>query len=110
MLAVNQVVDPAEAVDGADIVYSDVWVSMGDKDSAERRKTFAPYRVDGALMERAPNAHFLHCLPPVAARRSLRTSSTDRDRRSGVRPRTDAYGAWKPALAVRHCRLNRGKE
>ena len=63
MLAVNQVVDPAEAVDGADIVYSDVWVSMGDKDSAERRKTFAPYRVDGALMERAPNAHFLHCLP-----------------------------------------------
>ena len=63
MLAVNQVVDPAEAMDGADIVYSDVWVSMGDEDSRERREAFAPYRVDAELMNRAPNAHFLHCLP-----------------------------------------------
>ena len=63
MLAVNQVVDPAEAMDGADIVYSDVWVSMGDEDSRERREVFAPYRVDADLMHRAPNAHFLHCLP-----------------------------------------------
>ena len=63
MLAVNQVVDPAEAVEGADIVYSDVWVSMGDKDSADRRKAFAPYRVNAGLMDKAPNAHFLHCLP-----------------------------------------------
>ena len=63
MLAVNQVVDPAEAVEGADIVYSDVWVSMGDEDSADRRKAFAPYRVNAGLMDKAPNAHFLHCLP-----------------------------------------------
>ena len=63
MLGVNQVIDPAEAVDGADIVYSDVWVSMGDKDSAERREIFAPYQVDADLMGKAPNAHFLHCLP-----------------------------------------------
>ena len=63
MLGVNQVIDPAEAVDGADIVYSDVWVSMGDEDSAERREIFAPYQVDADLMDRAPNAHFLHCLP-----------------------------------------------
>jgi ornithine carbamoyltransferase len=63
MLAVNQVVDPAEAMEGADIVYSDVWVSMGDEDSRERREVFAPYRVDADLMHRAPNAHFLHCLP-----------------------------------------------
>ena len=63
MLGVNQLVDPAEAIDSADIVYSDVWVSMGDKDSNERRELFEPYRVDSSLMEKAPNAHFLHCLP-----------------------------------------------
>ena len=63
MLAVNQVVDPAEAVEGADIIYSDVWVSMGEKDSEDRRKAFAPYQVNAALMGKAPNAHFLHCLP-----------------------------------------------
>jgi ornithine carbamoyltransferase len=63
MLGVNQLVDPAEAIDGADIVYSDVWVSMGDADSNERRELFAPYQVDSTLMGRAPEAHFLHCLP-----------------------------------------------
>ncbi|NUS99871.1 MAG: ornithine carbamoyltransferase [Sphingomonas sp.] len=63
MLGVNQVIDPAEAIDGADIVYSDVWVSMGDEDSAERREIFAPYQVDADLMAKAPGAHFLHCLP-----------------------------------------------
>jgi ornithine carbamoyltransferase len=63
MLAVNQVVDPLEAIEGADIVYSDVWVSMGDKDSRERREVFTPYRVDADLMAKAPDAHFLHCLP-----------------------------------------------
>ena len=63
MLAVNQVVDPAEALDGADIVYSDVWVSMGEEDSHERREVFAPYQVDAALMAKAPSAPFLHCLP-----------------------------------------------
>ena len=61
--AVRQVADPAEAVEGADIVYSDVWVSMGGDDSAERRAAFEPYQVDEALMALAPNAHFLHCLP-----------------------------------------------
>lgn len=62
-VAIKQVTDPAEAVEGADIVYSDVWVSMGDKDSAKRRKAFASYKVDAKLMARAPEAHFLHCLP-----------------------------------------------
>ena len=61
--SVTQLVDPIEAVDGADIVYADVWVSMGDEDSRERRQIFAPYKVDSALMEKTPNAHFLHCLP-----------------------------------------------
>jgi ornithine carbamoyltransferase len=60
---VKQVSDPAEAVEGADIVYTDVWVSMGDEDSEAKRAAFAPYQVDEALMDRAPKARFLHCLP-----------------------------------------------
>lgn len=60
---VKQVADPAEAVEGADIVYTDVWVSMGDEDSPERRQAFEPYQVNEALMNKAPNARFLHCLP-----------------------------------------------
>jgi ornithine carbamoyltransferase len=63
MPAVNQLIDPLEAVEGADIVYSDVWVSMGGKDSRERRELFAPYQASSDLMARAPNARFLHCLP-----------------------------------------------
>jgi ornithine carbamoyltransferase len=60
---VHQVTDPAEAVENADIVYADVWVSMGDEDSVERRAAFEPYQIDEALMSHAPNARFLHCLP-----------------------------------------------
>jgi ornithine carbamoyltransferase len=60
---VRQVNDPAEAVEGADIIYTDVWVSMGDEDTPERRSAFAPYQVSEALMDRAPNARFLQCLP-----------------------------------------------
>jgi ornithine carbamoyltransferase len=59
----GSITDPAEAVEGADIVYTDVWVSMGGEDSAERRAVFAPYQVDEALMGQAPNAWFMHCLP-----------------------------------------------
>ncbi len=55
--------DPHEAVERADIVYTDVWVSMGGEDSDERRALFEPYQVDEALMARAPNAWFMHCLP-----------------------------------------------
>jgi len=55
--------DPSAAVEGADIVYTDVWVSMGGEDTAERRAAFEPYRVDEALMAMAPNAWFMHCLP-----------------------------------------------
>lgn len=61
---VTQLADPAEAVEGADIVYTDVWVSMGqDSETEARTAAFAPYRVDEALMERCPDARFLHCLP-----------------------------------------------
>jgi ornithine carbamoyltransferase len=60
---VRQLSDPEEAVEGADIIYTDVWVSMGSEDSDERRAAFEPYQVDEALMALAPNAWFLHCLP-----------------------------------------------
>jgi ornithine carbamoyltransferase len=61
---VRHVVDPAQAVADAQIVYTDVWVSMGQDDEAEaRRAAFTPYRVDEALMAKADNAWFLHCLP-----------------------------------------------
>jgi ornithine carbamoyltransferase len=61
---VRQVADPAEAVEGAQIVYTDVWVSMGqDLEAEDRRRALAPYQVDEALMERCPGAFFLHCLP-----------------------------------------------
>ncbi len=59
----GSVADPHEAVEGADIVYTDVWVSMGGEDSDQRRALFAPYQVDEALMARAPEAWFMHCLP-----------------------------------------------
>jgi ornithine carbamoyltransferase len=57
--------DPAVAVAGAHAVYADVWVSMGDEDSAEaRRAALAPYRLDDALLDLAvPGAIALHCLP-----------------------------------------------
>jgi ornithine carbamoyltransferase len=57
--------DPGEAVRGAHAVYADVWVSMGDEDTAdERRAALAPYRLDDALLDRAqPDAIALHCLP-----------------------------------------------
>lgn len=57
--------DPAEAVAGARVIYTDVWVSMGDEDSAEdRRAALAPYRIDDVLFDRAaPDAIALHCLP-----------------------------------------------
>ena len=55
--------DALEAIKGADVVYTDVWVSMGSEDSAERHSAFEPFRVDEKLMERAPDAWFMHCLP-----------------------------------------------
>ena len=58
--------DPAEAVRGADVVYTDVWVSMDDDpETAERRRAaLEPYRLDDALLQQAaPGAIALHCLP-----------------------------------------------
>lgn len=57
--------DPARAVVGADIVYTDVWASMGqESEQAIRRHVFANYQVSSELMARTkPTARFLHCLP-----------------------------------------------
>lgn len=58
--------DPAEAVRGAQAVYTDVWVSMGEPDSVweERIAVLAPYQVNSALMKNASaDAIFMHCLP-----------------------------------------------
>jgi ornithine carbamoyltransferase len=58
-------VDPAAAVKGADMVYTDVWVSMGmEAEKAERLRTMQPYQVNQKLMSLAkPSAWFMHCLP-----------------------------------------------
>jgi ornithine carbamoyltransferase len=57
--------DPYEAVSGAHAIYTDVWVSMGDEDTAEERTAaLRPYRIDDALLDAAaPDAIALHCLP-----------------------------------------------
>ena len=62
---VRVVRDPAEAVEGADVVNTDVWASMGqEQEQAIREKAFKGYIVDEALMSRAQqDAIFLHCLP-----------------------------------------------
>jgi ornithine carbamoyltransferase len=63
--SVAVLVDPAEAVSGADVVVTDTWVSMGKEDEkAERVAIFGGYQVDQAMLDRAnPDALFLHCLP-----------------------------------------------
>jgi ornithine carbamoyltransferase len=57
--------DAQVAVAGADVVYTDVWTSMGQEtEASDRASRFAPFRVDGPLFERAAgDAIFLHCLP-----------------------------------------------
>jgi ornithine carbamoyltransferase len=60
--------DVETGVKGADAVYTDVWVSMGEEEkSAERIALLAPYQVNDAMMEKTgnPKAIFLHCLPAV---------------------------------------------
>jgi ornithine carbamoyltransferase len=63
--AVRVVREPAEAADGARALYTDTWVSMGDEErEAERIRTFTPYRLDGAILNRAAaDAIALHPLP-----------------------------------------------
>ena len=58
--------DPEEAVDGADAVYTDAWLSMGDPEDERQARyaTFLPYQVNAKLLALArPDAIFMHCLP-----------------------------------------------
>jgi ornithine carbamoyltransferase len=68
--------DPVEAVKGADVIYADVWASMGQKEEADARaKIFAPYQVNEELMAATGKKEtiFLHCLP---AERGKETTDT----------------------------------
>lgn len=68
--AVTQTADPVVAVADADVVYTDVWASMGqEEEKTERQEVFAGYQVNAGLMDRAPDGcRFMHDLP---ARRGL---------------------------------------
>jgi ornithine carbamoyltransferase len=64
---IEQVRDPLIAAKGADVIYTDVWTSMGqESEQAARRRDFAKYQVNGELLSRAPShVRVLHCLPAV---------------------------------------------
>jgi ornithine carbamoyltransferase len=56
--------DASEAANGADVLVTDTWISMGQDDADAKRQAMAPFQVDTALMAKAKNdAVFLHCLP-----------------------------------------------
>ncbi len=63
--SITQIVDPHAAVDGADVLVTDTWTSMGqENDGLDRVGPFRPYQVNAGLMARAAaNAIVLHCLP-----------------------------------------------
>jgi ornithine carbamoyltransferase len=62
--AVTEIRSPEAAVEGADCVITDAWVSMHDKDGENRHNILASYQVNEKLMRRAkPDAIFMHCLP-----------------------------------------------
>ncbi len=75
--------DPHQAVAGADAVYTDAWVSMGqEKETDERARIFPPYQVNEELMaEAAPDAVFMHCLP---AHRGLEVTDAVMDSEQSV--------------------------
>jgi ornithine carbamoyltransferase len=62
--AINVGTDPEAAVEAADCVVTDTWVSMGDKDGERRHNLLKRYQVNARLMANAkPDAIFMHCLP-----------------------------------------------
>jgi ornithine carbamoyltransferase len=61
---IEVVCDPREAARGADVLYTDVWTSMGQEEERERRlRDLAAYRIDGELLREGGDAIVLHCLP-----------------------------------------------
>ena len=62
--AIRVVHDPREAVSGCQVVYTDVWTSMGQKEDHRKKRDLEPYRLDGELLAAAdPEAMVMHCLP-----------------------------------------------
>ncbi len=64
-VTVTVTTDPAEAVHGANVIYTDVWTSMGqEKEAQERREVFPPYQINSSLVAKAgPEVVVMHCLP-----------------------------------------------
>ncbi len=63
--SVSFVRDPVKAVDGADVIYTDVWVSMGqDKEAKQKARAFKSYQINSKLASKAkPDVAVMHCLP-----------------------------------------------
>ena len=63
--SIRELTDPVEAVQGAQVIYTDTWVSMGqDEEAARRKEVFPPYQVNQKLLSNAsPDAIVMHCLP-----------------------------------------------
>jgi ornithine carbamoyltransferase len=80
---IHLLTDPHEAVAGADAVYTDAWVSMGqEREEQKRAQVFPPYQVNAELMaEAAPEAVFMHCLP---AHRGLEVTDAVMDSEQSV--------------------------
>jgi len=93
--------DPPRAAEGADVLYTDVWTSMGQEaEVAERRAAFQPYQVDDALVARASaDAIVLHCLP--AHRGEEITAEVIEGARSRVFPQAENRMHAQNALLVR---------
>ena len=80
---INIIHDPYEGVRGSDIVYTDVWASMGQKEEAEkRRKIFDPYQVNSALFNSSGvETFFMHCLP---AERGIEVTDSVCDHKNSI--------------------------
>ena len=99
---VRQIVDPAEAVRGAQFVYTDVWVSMGqDAEAEKRREVLSSYRVDADLMALAAEARFLHCLPAKRGE-EVTDEVIDSDRSAVWRQATNRMHTARGAMAWMH--------
>jgi len=62
--SVTQVRQPREAVKGADVIYTDTWISMGQEAEQQKRiEAFKSYQVNSELLKLAPDAKIMHCLP-----------------------------------------------